>query len=157
MRLAEFKLRKMRECHASERAQVERHLQLFCQILPLHPVSRPLWNQHNRSFLKPKLLRSSDQEEIPYKGLFRYSTGSVTNSMDQNPVQGDLNWRLSAHPITLLVFLGIRIGLYPLSSAIRTALTDEFPRCPFDVPLWCSLYQRLVCACQIARTFVKLT
>ncbi|KAJ5172974.1 Golgi apparatus membrane protein tvp23 [Penicillium capsulatum] len=24
--------------------------------------------------------------------------------------QGDLNWRLSAHPITLLVFLGIRIG-----------------------------------------------
>lgn len=25
--------------------------------------------------------------------------------------QGDLNWRLSAHPITLLVFLGIRIGL----------------------------------------------
>lgn len=26
--------------------------------------------------------------------------------------QGDLNWRLSAHPITLLVFLGIRIGLY---------------------------------------------
>ena len=26
--------------------------------------------------------------------------------------QGDLNWRLSAHPITLLVFLGIRIGIY---------------------------------------------
>ncbi|KXG53116.1 Protein of unknown function DUF846, eukaryotic [Penicillium griseofulvum] len=24
--------------------------------------------------------------------------------------QGELNWRLSAHPITLLVFLGIRIG-----------------------------------------------
>lgn len=31
--------------------------------------------------------------------------------MDQNTGQGDLNWRLSAHPITLLVFLGIRIGL----------------------------------------------
>jgi hypothetical protein len=29
--------------------------------------------------------------------------------MDQNN-QGDLNWRLSAHPITLLVFLSIRIG-----------------------------------------------
>ncbi|KAL4896777.1 hypothetical protein BDV59DRAFT_171457 [Aspergillus ambiguus] len=26
------------------------------------------------------------------------------------PQQGDLNWRLSAHPITLLCFLGIRIG-----------------------------------------------
>ncbi|KAJ5679589.1 Golgi apparatus membrane protein tvp23 [Penicillium macrosclerotiorum] len=30
--------------------------------------------------------------------------------MDQPQQQGDLNWRLSAHPITLLVFLGIRIG-----------------------------------------------
>jgi len=30
--------------------------------------------------------------------------------------QGDLNWRLSAHPITLLVFLGIRIGLYSPAS-----------------------------------------
>ncbi|KAJ5082752.1 hypothetical protein N7532_011795 [Penicillium argentinense] len=29
--------------------------------------------------------------------------------MDQGQ-QGDLNWRLSAHPITLLVFLSIRIG-----------------------------------------------
>lgn len=29
--------------------------------------------------------------------------------MDQGQ-QGELNWRLSAHPITLLVFLGIRIG-----------------------------------------------
>ncbi|CRG87465.1 Golgi apparatus membrane protein TVP23 [Talaromyces islandicus] len=31
--------------------------------------------------------------------------------MDQPPAQqGDLNWRLSAHPITLLFFLGFRIG-----------------------------------------------
>jgi hypothetical protein len=31
--------------------------------------------------------------------------------MDQPPPQqGDLNWRLSAHPITLLFFLGFRIG-----------------------------------------------
>ncbi|KAJ5631158.1 uncharacterized protein N7484_011258 [Penicillium longicatenatum] len=29
--------------------------------------------------------------------------------MDQG-TQGELNWRLSSHPITLLVFLGIRIG-----------------------------------------------
>jgi hypothetical protein len=29
--------------------------------------------------------------------------------MDQAQ-QGDLNWRLSAHPITLLFFLGFRIG-----------------------------------------------
>ncbi|KAL3476417.1 hypothetical protein BJX99DRAFT_143507 [Aspergillus californicus] len=26
------------------------------------------------------------------------------------PQQGDLNWRLSSHPITLLIFLGFRIG-----------------------------------------------
>ena len=26
------------------------------------------------------------------------------------PQQGDLNWRLSAHPITLICFLGFRIG-----------------------------------------------
>ncbi|EED17789.1 clathrin-coated vesicle protein, putative [Talaromyces stipitatus ATCC 10500] len=30
--------------------------------------------------------------------------------MDHLPSQGDLNWRLSAHPITLLFFLGFRIG-----------------------------------------------
>ncbi|PKY07460.1 golgi apparatus membrane protein tvp23 [Aspergillus campestris IBT 28561] len=33
--------------------------------------------------------------------------------MEQQPLQaqqGDLNWRLSAHPITLLCFLGFRIG-----------------------------------------------
>ncbi|KAL4781463.1 hypothetical protein BJX76DRAFT_335496 [Aspergillus varians] len=37
--------------------------------------------------------------------------------MEQQPLQqpqqsqqGDLNWRLSAHPITLLVFLGFRLG-----------------------------------------------
>jgi hypothetical protein len=29
--------------------------------------------------------------------------------MDRN-ASGELNWRLSAHPITLLVFLGFRIG-----------------------------------------------
>ncbi|OAX80896.1 golgi apparatus membrane protein TVP23 [Emergomyces africanus] len=29
--------------------------------------------------------------------------------MDQN-TSGELNWRLSAHPVTLLVFLGFRIG-----------------------------------------------
>ncbi|KAH8702042.1 hypothetical protein BGW36DRAFT_372091 [Talaromyces proteolyticus] len=28
----------------------------------------------------------------------------------EQPQQGDLNWRLSAHPITLLFFLGFRIG-----------------------------------------------
>lgn len=33
--------------------------------------------------------------------------------MEQQPLQpqqGELNWRLSAHPITLLFFLGFRIG-----------------------------------------------
>ncbi|KAL4913355.1 hypothetical protein BDW62DRAFT_214252 [Aspergillus aurantiobrunneus] len=35
--------------------------------------------------------------------------------MEQQPLQpqaqqGDLNWRLSAHPITLLIFLGFRLG-----------------------------------------------
>lgn len=32
-------------------------------------------------------------------------------AMEQpQPQQGDLNWRLSAHPITLMCFLGFRIG-----------------------------------------------
>lgn len=31
--------------------------------------------------------------------------------MDQvQPQQGDLNWRLSAHPITLICFLAFRVG-----------------------------------------------
>ncbi|KAL4881624.1 hypothetical protein BJY04DRAFT_188473 [Aspergillus karnatakaensis] len=30
--------------------------------------------------------------------------------LQPQPQQGDLNWRLSAHPITLLVFLGFRLG-----------------------------------------------
>ncbi|KAL4933841.1 DUF846 domain-containing protein [Aspergillus undulatus] len=30
--------------------------------------------------------------------------------LQPQPQQGDLNWRLSAHPITLLTFLGIRVG-----------------------------------------------
>ncbi|KAB8236209.1 Golgi apparatus membrane protein tvp23 [Aspergillus alliaceus] len=30
--------------------------------------------------------------------------------LNPQPQQGDLNWRLSAHPITLLCFLGFRIG-----------------------------------------------
>ncbi|KAL4973706.1 hypothetical protein BDW66DRAFT_141661 [Aspergillus desertorum] len=30
--------------------------------------------------------------------------------LNSQPKQGDLNWRLSAHPITLLTFLGFRLG-----------------------------------------------
>lgn len=30
--------------------------------------------------------------------------------LQPQPQQGDLNWRLSAHPITLLIFLGFRLG-----------------------------------------------
>ncbi|KAL4948073.1 hypothetical protein BDW69DRAFT_100655 [Aspergillus filifer] len=30
--------------------------------------------------------------------------------LNPQPQQGDLNWRLSAHPITLLTFLGFRLG-----------------------------------------------
>ncbi|KAL4759141.1 DUF846 domain-containing protein [Aspergillus foveolatus] len=30
--------------------------------------------------------------------------------LNSQPQQGDLNWRLSAHPITLLTFLGFRLG-----------------------------------------------
>lgn len=28
----------------------------------------------------------------------------------EQPHQGELNWRLSAHPLTLMFFLGFRIG-----------------------------------------------
>ncbi|KAL4865722.1 hypothetical protein BDV12DRAFT_174231 [Aspergillus spectabilis] len=30
--------------------------------------------------------------------------------LQPQPQQGDLNWRLSAHPITLLIFIGFRLG-----------------------------------------------
>ncbi|THX36596.1 hypothetical protein D6D10_06539 [Aureobasidium pullulans] len=33
-----------------------------------------------------------------------------------NPQQGSLSWRLSSHPITLLCFLGFRIGKHPHSN-----------------------------------------
>lgn len=32
-----------------------------------------------------------------------------------SPQQGELNWRLSSHPITLLSFLAFRIGKLPNS------------------------------------------
>ncbi|KAJ5505489.1 hypothetical protein N7453_004446 [Penicillium expansum] len=50
--------------------------------------------------------------------------------------QGDLNWRLSAHPITLLVFLGIRIGSYSPapSNSGKNDLTNLMSRCATDYP-----------------------
>ena len=60
--------------------------------------------------------------------------------------QGELNWRLSAHPITLLVFLSIRIG--PYSPAPSSSNNNDFAnlmiRCATDVSIWCTLYQQLV-------------
>lgn len=60
--------------------------------------------------------------------------------------QGDLNWRLSAHPITLLVFLGIRIGLYSPtpSNSNKNDLTNLVVRCATDVSIWCTLHRWLV-------------
>jgi len=34
-----------------------------------------------------------------------------------NPTPGTLNWRLSAHPITLVTFLAFRIGQYKTRAA----------------------------------------
>jgi hypothetical protein len=63
--------------------------------------------------------------------------------MDQTQ-QGELNWRLSAHPITLLVFLGIRIGTWlllpDLSGKKHFELTCVTDRCFADVPLWCAVH-----------------
>lgn len=42
--------------------------------------------------------------------------------MDQSQL-GELNWRLSAHPITLLIFLAFRIGTLSLSDDVHTTLT----------------------------------
>ncbi|KAJ5898954.1 Golgi apparatus membrane protein tvp23, partial [Penicillium taxi] len=50
-------------------------------------------------FRHPSFLKSSGPR----------GAGFLSLTMDQGG-QGDLNWRLSAHPITLLVFLTIRIG-----------------------------------------------
>ncbi|KAJ5125481.1 Golgi apparatus membrane protein tvp23 [Penicillium atrosanguineum] len=56
----------------------------------------------------PQVSTASTQLRNGAFGSFRIS-GSQVFTMDQGQ-QGELNWRLSAHPITLLVFLGIRIG-----------------------------------------------
>lgn len=37
--------------------------------------------------------------------------------MDHQPQHGDLNWRLSAQPLTLLSFLAFRIGMSSSSSS----------------------------------------
>ena len=42
--------------------------------------------------------------------LFAFSLELFWAAIMDHPQQGELNWRLSAHPITLLVFLGFRIG-----------------------------------------------
>lgn len=68
---------------------------------------------------------------------------------------GDLNWRLSAHPITLLFFLGFRIGelilscpelhsvLPPEMNSLLTSVSSQFRKL-IDVPIWCSLYKGFV-------------
>lgn len=43
-----------------------------------------------------------------------------------NPTPGTLNWRLSAHPITLITFLGFRICVYTIKlNPKTTAYTDD--------------------------------
>lgn len=60
--------------------------------------------------------------------------------------QGELNWRLSAHPITLLVFLSIRIGPYSPtpSKSSKNDLANFMIRRATDVSIWCTLHQQLV-------------
>lgn len=66
-----------------------------------------------------------------------------------HPQQGELNWRLSAHPVTLLVFLGFRIGKCALvvsPSARYWRLTAvSWARLPIDVSVWSIVHQKLVC------------
>lgn len=52
--------------------------------------------------------------------------------LNPEPQQGDLNWRLSAHPITLLCFLGFR------TSALLMYLFGVLFIKNLYVPLFCS-------------------
>ena len=40
----------------------------------------------------------------------------MDNASSQQPREGDLSWRLSSHPITLLFFLSFRIGEYSIEA-----------------------------------------
>ena len=68
-----------------------------------------LWTHQGSESLALQLpLRQQRFVKPPYsQGIRTYGSRSLI--MDQG-AQGELNWRLSSHPITLLVFLGIRIG-----------------------------------------------
>lgn len=65
--------------------------------------------------------------------------------MERLPSQGDLNWRLSAHPITLLFFLGFRIGKSAKRSD-RNRETEAYNRHrkSVNVPLRRPLHRQLV-------------
>jgi len=59
------------------------------------------------------LILCPDQLSVKNLALLVAASGPSTFIMEQQPLQpqqGDLNWRLSSHPITLLCFLGFRIG-----------------------------------------------
>ena len=72
-----------------------------------------------------------------------------------NPQQGSLSWRLSSHPITLLCFLGFRIGKTPSQQQSPAATPNppeanamfsfhsQSPRLPLRPPLHQKLRPRL--------------
>lgn len=70
------------------------------------PASRCVSN--SLTVVPPSLsFRLKTSEELLDSGV------CTSTNMEQQPLQpqqGDLNWRLSAHPITLLFFLGFRIS-----------------------------------------------
>lgn len=76
---------------------------IFCRHLP------PLVRRRNHACLIP----CPDQLSIKNHVLLAAASGPSAFIMEQQPLQpqqGDLNWRLSSHPITLLCFLGFRVG-----------------------------------------------
>jgi len=70
--------------------------------IPYYEHIRDLQTTASPSKTASLLLLNSAFQSLRISGLQIFT-------MDQRQ-EGELNWRLSAHPITLLVFLGIRIG-----------------------------------------------
>lgn len=60
------------------------------------------WNSASRAGLK--------RERVGFPSILCILSPSSHIMDPPQPQQGDLNWRLSAHPITLICFLAFRIG-----------------------------------------------
>lgn len=109
------------------------------------------------SFVSPGRIANSnevihDREALGARCNCIVTTNGYLSAMADQA--GALNWRLSAHPITLLTYLSFRIGMSTKRLIIWLHwLTDRY-RKSFDVPLWSLIHQELVRILHHLETFI---